>query len=309
LIIVINDYFSFLTRISEYALYIIKLSEYQNDIIGLFNGYREFLFDQNSKINGKISNDYINDKINEIYVTKFDDNIIFNKYRNEIPNFLQKYKELNENNPCSILRNNSYFNSEEDCLIHMYGIASYGLSIIHTSMTEEIRIHKNIVNMLLNNNLIKGNLTLYGSIYWSDENIKNELQNSNDSNITNIYFRVYLFNNNSLHKDLNLLFINLVYPFLDDERELTVDSINNSIKNKEITYIIFFICLLVVITLSVLFFWMPMIKRMNNTIYKTKKMLSIIPIHILASQENITGLLNLEIDANYKQNDNFDNIE
>ena len=52
-----------------------------------------------------------------------------------------------------------------------------------------------------------------------------------------------------------------------------------------------------------------MINRMNNTIYKTKKMLSIIPIHILASQENITGLLNLEIDANYKQNDNFNNIE
>ena len=309
LIIVINDYFSFLTRISEYALYIIKLSEYQNDIIGLFNGYREFLFDQNTMINGKISNDYINDKLNEIYLTKFDDNIIFNKYRNKIPNFLQKYKELNENNPCSILRNNSYFNSEEDCLIHMYGIASYGLSIIHTSMTEEIRIHKNIVNMLLNNNLIKGNLTLYGSIFWSDENIKNELKNSNNSNITNIYYRVYLFNNNSLHKDLNILFINLVYPFLDEERELTVDSINNAIKNKEITYIIFFTSLLVVITLSFLFYLLPMIKRMNNTIYKTKKMLSIIPIHILASQENITGLLNLEIDANYKPNDNLNNIE
>ena len=304
LIIVINNYLTFLIRISEYALYICKLSEYHNDIIGLFNGYREFLFDQNTMINGKISNDYINDKINEIYLKKFDDIVIFNKYSKNIPNFLQKYKKLNEKNPCSILRNNLYFNSEEDCLIYMYGIASYGSSIIHTSMTEEIRIYKNIVNMLLNNNLIKGNLTLYGSIYWSDENIKNELKNSNDSN--NIYFRVYLFNNNSFHRDLNIIFINLVYPLLDDEREVTVDSINNAIKNKEITYIIFFICLLIVITLSFLFFWMPMIKRMNNTIYKTKKMLSIIPIHILASQENISGLLNLEIDI---PNNNFINSE
>ena len=49
-----------------------------------------------------------------------------------------------------------------------------------------------------------------------------------------------------------------------------------------------------------------MIKRMNITIYKTKKMLSIIPIHILASQENISGLLNLEID---KPNNNFINSE
>ena len=147
-------------------------------------------------------------------------------------------------------------------------------------------------------------MTLYGSIYWSDENIKNELKNSNNSNITNIYFRVYLFNNKSLHRDLNILFINLVYPSLDNERELIVDSINNAIKNKEITYIIFFTSLLVVITFSFVFYWLPMIKRMNITIYKTKKMLSIIPINILAAQENITGLLNIEIDANYKPNDN-----
>lgn len=83
---------TFLIRISEYALYICKLSEYHNDIIGLFNGYREFLFDQNTMINGKISNDYINDKINEIYLKKFDDIVIFNKYSKNIPNFLQKYK-------------------------------------------------------------------------------------------------------------------------------------------------------------------------------------------------------------------------
>ena len=131
------------------------MNEYHNDIIGIFNGYREFLFDQNSMINGKISNDYINDKLNEIYLTKFDDNVIFNKYRNKIPNFLQKYKELNENNPCSILRNNLYFNSEKDCLNHMHGISSYGLNILHTSMTEEIRIHKNIVNLLLIDTLWK----------------------------------------------------------------------------------------------------------------------------------------------------------
>ena len=50
-----------------------------------------------------------------------------------------------------------------------------------------------------------------------------------------------------------------------------------------------------------------MINRMNITIYKTKKMLSIIPIRILASQENINGLLNIEIDTNYKQIDNSNN--
>ena len=86
-----------------------------------------------------------------------------------------------------------------------------------------------------------------------------------------------------------------------------MDSINDTIKNKEITYIVFYVVLLILISLSFLIYWLPMIKRMNITIYKTKKMLSIIPIRILASQENINGLLNIETDANYKPIDNLNN--
>ena len=83
---------------------------------------------------------------------------------------------------------------------------------------------------------------------------------------------------------------------------MTVESINDSIKNKQVTYIIYFTCLLIVITILFIVYWLPMIKNMNITIYKTKKMLSIIPIHILSSQENINGLLNIEIDTKHKSN-------
>lgn len=307
LFIIINTYFSFMTLIYEYALYAVKLNKYQNDIMGIFNAYREFLFDENTIINGKISNDYIDDKINEMYSTKFDDNVIFNKYRKKIPGYLEKYNELKGDNPCLILRIDKYFHSEEECRSHMHGISAYGISVVHTSMTEEIRIYKNMANTLLNNNKIRGNLTLYGSSFWDYENITNELKNSIKYNNITIYYRLYLFNNSSYHKDLNVLFINLIYAFFKDERKITMDSINDAVKNKEITYIIFFACLLVVISLLFLIFWLPMIKRMNIAIYKTKKMLSIIPISILASQENINGLLNIEIDTNYKSMDNLTN--
>ena len=45
-------------------------------------------------------------------------------------------------------------------------------------------------------------------IYWSDENITNNLKNHIDTNKTNIYFRFFLFNNNSYYRDLNILSIN-----------------------------------------------------------------------------------------------------
>ena len=44
-------------------------------------------------------------------------------------------------------------------------------------------------------------------IYWSDENITNNLKNHIDINKTNIYFRFFFFNNNSYYRDLNILSI------------------------------------------------------------------------------------------------------
>ena len=181
----------------------------------------------------------------------------------------------------------------------MQGISNYGLSVVHTSITEEIRIYKNRINELLSNHSIVGNLTLYGSKYWNEEDIINRFNNQNN---TVLYYRLYLFNDKLFHKDLNILFINAIYPYIDEERKMTVESINDSIKNKQVTYIIYFTCLLIVITILFIVYWLPMIKNMNIIIYKTKKMLSIIPIHILSSQENINGLLNIEIDTKYKSN-------
>ena len=297
--IIINDYISFVSLISEYALYNYHLQIYHNDIIELLNGYREYLFDENSIINGLKANDYINDKINKIYISKFRDNIIFTKYRKKIPGFLEIYNEFHDQKLCS-RRNDEYFKSEEECEKHMEGISTFGLSVVQTSMTEEIRIYKNMINQFLKNNSIIGNLTIYGSKYWNEDEIIYDLNNRNTSRV---YFRLFLFNNNSYHKDLNILFINVIYPYLNTERNITINSIIEGISKKDIEYIIYFSCFLGGITLLFLIYWLPMIKNMNLTIYKTKKMLSIIPIQILASQNNINSLLNLD-DTKYKLNDN-----
>ena len=289
--LVINNYISFVQLISEYVLYNYHLQNYHINIIQIINAYREFLFDDNTIINGTKANDYIDNKMNDIYSTKFYDNIIFNKYRKKIPGFLDIYNEFHSHSLCS-RRNEEYFSSDEDCQHHMQGISTYGFSVVHTSITEEIRIYKNMVNQLLLNNSIIGNLTLYGSKIWNDKNITDEL-NKNDENRTRVYYRLYLFNNNSFHKDINILYANAIYPYIDEERIITIKAVNDSIKNKERTYIIFLVSFFVVITLLFFIYWIPLIKNMNVSIYKTKKILSIIPLHILASQSNINMLLNI----------------
>ena len=301
LCLIIEDYISFMKLISQISLYINHLQKFHNGILEIINGYREFLFDENTIINGLKSNDYINYKMNEIFSSKFNDNIVLDTYRKKIPGFLDKYDNFHYQSLCS-RRNEYYFKSEEECNLHMQGISTYGLSILQTSITEEIRIFKNAVNQLLINKEIIGNLTIYGSQYWHDEDIINEINNRNNSHIN---YRLYLFNNNSYHKDLNILFINTIYPYINSERQLTINSITDAIENKEIIYIIYFSCFLIIITLLFIIYWLPMINNLNKTIYKTKKMLSLIPLHILASQTNIDNLLNIEIENKYNSNDDI----
>ena len=294
--LIINDYVSFAQLISEYAIYNYHLQKFHNGIIEVINAYREYLFDQNTIIDGKKANEYIDNKINSIWLSKFKDNVIFNKYRKNIPGFLQKYNDFHSQNLCS-RRNDEYFKSEEECNLHMEGITLFGLNVLQTSINEEIRIYKNIINQFLKNDSIIGNLKFYGSKYWNEKEIIETLEHNKS-----VKYRLLLFNNNSYHKDLNILFINVIYPYLNTERNITIESINEAIENKERTYIIFFSCFLSGITLFFLIYWLPMIKNMNITIYKTKKMLSIIPIHILASQNNINSLLNID-EKNYKLNE------
>ena len=296
LILIIKNYYLFYYSLLDFSTYNYHLQRFHNEIIEIINGYREFLFDQNSVMNGTIINNYINIKINEIYTIKFEDNICFNKYRGKMPDLLNEYNIFKNQTLCS-RKSEDYFESENECELHMGGITTYGISTVHTTFIEEIRIYKNIINQLLNNGAIIGNLTLYGSKNWSDDEIINDLENANNSPS---FYRLYLFNNNSYHKDINILFINSLYPYIEEDRKINRDSINNKIKNKEIKYIVYFIFIMFVITLLFLIFWLPKIKKMNSIIYETKKTLSIIPIHILASQDNIYNLLNIEINTEYK---------
>lgn len=300
LLIIVNNYYAFINLILEYSKYNYNLQRFHNNIIETFNGYREFLFDQNELINGTLSNDYIDNKIHEIYFIKFEQNIIFNKYRNKIPDIQESYKEFNSHTLCSRI-NYDYFDSEEKCNLHMKGITTYEISVVYTTITEEIRIYKNIINQMLSNSEIVGNLTLYGSKFWNEDTIIYDLKNTN---LSHSFYRLYLFNNDSHHKDLNILFVNSLYPYIEEERKINNDSISNIINHKEMIYITYYVCLLVLIILLFLIFWVPMIRNMNILIYSTKKMLSIIPIHILASQKNIQNLLNIEVDNKFKTNEN-----
>ena len=59
------------------------------------------------------------------------------------------------------------------------------------------------------------------------------------------------------------------------------------------TLITFNISFYISVTLVYIFYFIPVIKYINNNIYKTKNMLSIIPLNVLSSQKGVLKLLNI----------------
>ena len=58
------------------------------------------------------------------------------------------------------------------------------------------------------------------------------------------------------------------------------------------------ICYISINAILFLVIWLPFIKNMNSDIYNAKKILGIIPIHILTTLGNIKKILNLEKNKN-----------
>ena len=151
---------------------------------------------------------------------------------------------------------------------------------------------RNEIYKLINNKILVGNLSdLNEQKFWNDNYF-----GLNDNKT--LIFRMEIFNDEEMHNKLNSMFLHIIFQYINKERDITINTISNSINNRHINCIILIAFHFFIIFMLILFYWIPKIKLMNNEIYQTKNMLSIIPIQILASLPNIKKLLNIAIKSN-----------
>ena len=93
------------------------------------------------------------------------------------------------------------------------------------------------------------------------------------------------------------MIINIFLPYIDANRKQLFKRL--TIEGKESSFISLFICYLIFMFIVMFTYLIPKIKSINSYIYKTKKMLLIIPLSILASQNNIKSLLHLSNKRKY----------
>ena len=264
--------------------FIFIMQNYHNNIIELFNIYREFLFDENNIIHGLKAYDYLKNKEEEFFSTNTKDinylTILSQKKENN-------FEDLQNKGFCNSFI--AYFNSENECIDFLGGkdgIMSLGFHLLIHLFLDQMRNSKNLVKSLLDDNFYVGNLS---KIIPEDSN------NSDYGLDTNkmLFFRMQVFNIREAHLRINIIFLNIILQYIINEKDISEKAILESINNINIKYILLIATYLFLFLLYFSFYWFPMIRRMDNEIYKTKKMLKIIPIQILASQPNIKELLNI----------------
>jgi hypothetical protein len=240
------------------------LQNYHNNICELFNCYREFLFDENTKIYGKNVYDYLIGKEKEIYSTNNNDTnqlIYSSKYISNINyDFFDKgYCELYIN----------YFKSEEECINYLggeNGILSLGFDLLINSFIEEIRNAREYMKLLLDKQVLVGNLSKVIGLFDDDMTYGLDL---NDS----LMFRMKVFNMEQTHFRVNIIFFNIILQFIHQKRNITFQAIEEAVTNEHIKYVFALTIYIIIFLIIFLFYWIPLIKTLNLEIYKTKKML------------------------------------
>ena len=295
--IVMYTYFPFIIyylynisiKTKDFANFSLRLNNFHLGFLDLYNIYREYLFDNYSTIYGIYSYDYITKMEAEVYQNsseniKMISNFIFANIQIDEGLFNFFNREL-----CSFFITD-FFNSSEQCHQKFGKVFNYDFSIVITNFLQKINNLKNIVKYKYQTELIYGNLTLYEVDKWqkwNDNYFGEEGEQSNKKKS----FKLDLFNNDILHSDINLMFINIFFPYTNENKIEVIKKAN--IDGKEKYFAKIFLLYLILLLLMYIAYLLPMINHINNFIYKTKNMLLLIPMTILSSQSNIKSLLNL----------------
>jgi hypothetical protein len=288
LLTIFSTYLLLIYKFKFNGYYLLYMQSYHNNIIEIFNGYREFLFDENTILNRLPAYDYLIKSETSFYSSNTESinySVTLNSMINKLNNNLEI---IDKNGLCGYYI--TYFNNKEDCehfLGGKDGIMSLGFPILMNSFIEEIRNARNYMKLLLDNNILVGKLTEKIDVNSNDTTY--ELDNNKT-----LRFRMIVFNLEQTHSRLNIIFLNIVLQYINQQRIVTINTIVDFVNNGHLMYLLPMIIYIIIFLIIFIFYWIPMIRRMNIEIYKTKNMLSILPLQILASQPNIRILLNIK---------------
>ena len=277
-----------LVQIFVYYYYYIRLNLYQkcvqyeyynNQYYSLFLFpfiiMREYIFQSNISIMETDLNDFLENTLNYYYMNLNEISENRDKYAKFLPSSYTEYLEdLYNNKQCSFVESfiKDYHGPDDNftsCESFFYNMSHYGFEAITMTFIEDIRIMKDLAESILYSN---------NNDTYKDTHLMDIFQSDNHKNNVIIYRFVIM---EVIGYSLNHLFKSVRENF-DETKRISL-----------ITNIVFMV--IVFVGFSAL--WIPFVLGENETIYKTKNMLSIIPKELLINLPDINSMLGIDIDS------------
>ena len=294
----ITFYFIFLGFIFSYFVYIsvyfyeiykksIQISVFSKHFsifqfcpMQIYNSYREYIFDNISLINDTSPYEYLRYGETNIYNLLHISKTYLNNHVGDLNLLDQNHiYEIYHKNSCSY-EVNDYFNIKEECVNKFDYFSRLNLIESVFYFLEELRIKKNLIKYMLDKYYVVGDLTKYNQEDMI--NVYKENSNRNDT-----IFRLDLFNNEKIHTRINFFYFSILLQNIEEGSIIINYLTINGMDSRFILLIIFYTFALFFV---ILLFFIPVIKFLNEQIFKAKNILSIVPVNVLLYQRNDSNL-------------------
>ena len=289
------------TLYKHYVLYEYYNNQYNSRFLFPFIALREYLYDQKKTLLNQEVDKYLDTSLTDFYK---DLAAISNKrdeYTQYLPTSYSVYiDELFRDNQCKFINvfiDENHTNFEYDrCDQFFYNTSTYGFQAVLTTYIEEIRIMRDLQKYYLQNAEIYGfqyNESLIGTIFQDFLYPKD-----NETYQLYLQFNPVLILNETTHKNAIIIYRFVVMKIVQAALDNLFDAIHVAFDDTTTVSYIINITFMAVVTIGFFLFWLPFVLGENDTIYKTKNMLSIIPNEVLFTLPHINIMLGIDEDGN-----------
>ena len=297
----IVSYYYYYNRISLYKHFVqyeYYNNKYNSRFLFPFIALREYLYDQKKILLMEEVYQYLDNSL----ITFYTELANISDYRDKFTAYLpQSYSEfvdsLFRDEQCSFINNflsehkNAGFNTCEE---FFYNTSNYGFQAVLTTYIEEIRIMRDLEKyylILAEKNNFTYNESLIGTA-GENKHYKNITYNKTLMDLYNEYNPVLILNETT-HKTAVIIYRFIVMKVVQSALDNLFNAIHLAFEDTIKIGLIINIIFIVVVSIGFTSLWLPFVLGENETIFKTKNMLSIIPREVLFTLPHINSMLGI----------------
>ena len=289
------------TLYKHYVLYEYYNNQYNSRFLFPFIALREYLYDQKKTLLNQEVDKYLDTSLTDFYKDLAAISNQRDAYTQYLPTSYSVFiDELFRDNQCKFINvfiNENHTNFEyNQCDEFFYNTSTYGFQAVLTTYIEEIRIMRDLQKYYLENAAIYGfqyNESLIGTQFqdflYPEDNATYQLY---------LQFNPVLILNETTHKNAIIIYRFVVMKIVQSALDNLFDAIHEAFDDTTTVSYIINITFMAVVTIGFFLLWLPFVLGENDTIYKTKNMLSIIPNEVLFTLPHINIMLGIDEDGN-----------